>query len=85
MNIVELQYKVLKALEADLGKMDVQNKYGTQQYRLTLDGAKQRAIVSVSVETIIYCKVCKEEIHDPAYKQTTHDDCPEDEDTEVSS
>lgn len=79
MNVVELEYKVLQALEKELKTAQVSRQYGDTIISFLLTGGKQRARVTVSIVDVTLCLGCGEEIVEPRHRQTRHtlDKCQE--------
>lgn len=76
MNVVELEYKLLKALESELGGADVSRTYGNSKFAFRLQN-NQQANVTIDVADIVFCRVktCGEPIMFPSYQQTKHAKC----------
>lgn len=75
MNSIQLKYRVLNALEDQLGNATVTTRFGDEIISFDLDNGKQRANVKIEVVDIPFCNVCGKEIDNPRYNQNAHDEC----------
>ncbi len=77
LNIVQLNYIILQALEYQLSDVEVFQEYNNTIYTMPVSYT-QRANIRIEVVDRIMCDVCDNEVLQPAYKQTVHTKCKKD-------
>lgn len=76
LNIAKLQYMIYKAIDSELGDVDVRESLGNLVISLPV-AAEQRATITIAIRDCVYCVECEAEIVTPNYQQNMHDKCKE--------